>query len=131
MEMKEIMALIRLNMIGPMKEALSKAGFPSFFCRKCLGRGKKGLDIDTLKLVIDNDMQMPVSPYGEALTESARLIPKRLVTLVVDDDNVKKAVDTIIGTNQTGNPGDGKIFVLPVTETFRVRTAESSRDSMI
>jgi nitrogen regulatory protein PII 2 len=131
MEMKEIMALIRLNMIGPTKEALSKAGFPSFFCRKCLGRGKKGLDIDTLKLVIDNDMHMPVSPYGEALTESARLIPKRLVTLVVDDDNVKKAVDTIIGTNQTGNPGDGKIFVLPVTETFRVRTAESSRDSMI
>ncbi|MCI1955972.1 MAG: P-II family nitrogen regulator [Oscillospiraceae bacterium] len=129
--MKEIMALIRLNMIGPTKEALSKAGFPSFFCRKCLGRGKKGLDIDTLKLVIDNDMHMPVSPYGEALTESARLIPKRLVTLVVDDDNVKKAVDTIIGTNQTGNPGDGKIFVLPVTETFRVRTAESSRDSMI
>lgn len=129
--MKEIMALIRLNMIGPTKEALSRAGFPSFFCRKCLGRGKKSLDISTLKLVIDSNMGLPVSPYGEALTESARLIPKRLFTLVVDDGDVKRAVDAIIKTNQTGNPGDGKIFVLPVTETYRVRTAESSQSSSI
>ncbi len=129
--MKEIMAFIRLNMIGPTKETLSKAGFPSFFCRKCLGRGKKSLDINTLRLVIDSDIQIPVSPYGEALTESARLIPKRLFTLVVDDGDVKRAVDSIIKTNQTGNPGDGKIFVLPVTETFKVRTAESSQSSLI
>lgn len=129
--MKEVMAFIRLNMIGPTKEALSKAGFPSFFCRKCLGRGKKSLDISALRLVIDSEMQIPVSPYGEALTESARLIPKRLFTLVVNDGDVKKAVETIIRTNQTGNPGDGKIFVLPVTETYRVRTAESSQDTLI
>lgn len=129
--MKEIMALIRLNMIGPTKEALSKAGFPSFFCRKCLGRGKKSLDINTLKLMIDSEMQLPASPYGEALTESARLIPKRLFTLVVNDEDVKRAVETIIQTNQTGNPGDGKIFVLPVLETYKVRTAEYSQDSLI
>lgn len=129
--MKEIMALIRLNMIGQTKEALSKAGFPSFFCRKCLGRGKKSLDAGTLKLVIESGMELPVSPYGEALTESARLIPKRLFTLVVDDCDVKNAVETIIKTNQTGNSGDGKIFVLPVTETFKVRTGESSQSGLI
>lgn len=129
--MKEIMALIRLNMIGQTKEALSKAGFPSFFCRKCLGRGKKSLDVGTLKLVIESGMELPVSPYGEALTESARLIPKRLFTLVVDDCDVKNAVETIIKTNQTGNSGDGKIFVLPVTETFKVRTGESSQSGLI
>ncbi|WP_411678309.1 P-II family nitrogen regulator [Caproicibacter sp.] len=129
--MKEIMALIRLNMIGPTKEALSKAGFPSFFCRKCLGRGKRSLDLSTLKLMVESEMQIPATPYGEALTESARLIPKRLFTLVVDDDEVKKAVDTIIRANQTGNPGDGKIFVLPVKETYKVRTAEFSADRLI
>lgn len=129
--MKEIMAFIRLNMIGPTKEALSKAGFPSFFCRKCLGRGKRSLDLNTLKLVISNEMQIPATAYGEALTESARLIPKRLFTLVVDDDEVQKAVDTIIQANQTGNPGDGKIFVLPITETYKVRTAEYSADRLI
>jgi nitrogen regulatory protein PII 2 len=129
--MKEIMALIRLNMIGPTKEALSKAGYPSFFCRKCLGRGKKSLDISTLKLVIDSEVQIPASPYGEALTESARLIPKRLFTLMVNDEDVKKAVDVIIRTNQTGNPGDGKIFILPISETYKVRTGESSQTNLI
>lgn len=129
--MKEIMAFIRLNMIGPTKEALSKAGFPSFFCRKCLGRGRKSLDINALRLVIDSEMQIPASLYGEALTESARLIPKRLFTLVVNDGDVKKAVDTIVKANQTGNPGDGKIFVLPVLETYKVHTAESSQDLLI
>jgi len=128
--MKEIMALIRLNMIGPTKEALSKAGYPSFFCRKCLGRGKKSLDISTLKLVIDSEVQIPASPYGEALTESARLIPKRLFTLMVNDEDVKKAVDVIIRTNQTGNPGDGKIFILPISETYKVRTGESSQTNL-
>lgn len=129
--MKEIMALIRMNMIAPTKEALSKAGFPSFFCRKCLGRGKRSLELSALKLMIDSEMQIPATPYGEALTESARLIPKRLFTVVVNDDEVKKAVETIIHANQTGNPGDGKIFVLPILENWRVRTAESSTEHLI
>jgi len=38
---------------------------------------------------------------------------------------VKKTVDTIISTNKTGKAGDGKIFVLPVDEAYRVRTEES------
>jgi nitrogen regulatory protein PII 2 len=43
---------------------------------------------------------------------------------VVPDEKVKLVVNTIIKANQTGNPGDGKIFVLPVTEAVRVRTCE-------
>jgi nitrogen regulatory protein PII 2 len=38
---------------------------------------------------------------------------------------VKTVVQTIIEVNQTGKPGDGKIFVLPVLDAIRVRTAES------
>ena len=121
--MKEVMAFIRLNMVGPTKEALSKAGFPSFSCRKCLGRGKKSIDPDILQKVLETG-EIPVSPVGEYFTEGSRLIPKRFFTMVVNDDQVDAAVRTIVDTNQTGNPGDGKIFIIPITESYKVRTGE-------
>lgn len=123
--MKEVMAFIRQNKVNVTKEALAKAGFPSFFCRKCLGRGKKSLDPEVLQQILQQG-DLPQTPVGENLTESMRLIPKRLFTLVVNDDQVDTAVAAIIETNQTGNPGDGKIFVLPVMEAYRVRTGEGS-----
>ncbi len=121
--MREIMCFIRMNKVNDTKRALAEHGFPAFTCRKCLGRGKKSIDPELLNAVIAAG-EMPLSPVGENLTESARLIAKRFFTLVVDDKDVKKAVDVIIAANQTGNPGDGKIFVLPITETFSVRTGE-------
>jgi len=42
---------------------------------------------------------------------------------------VEKAVDTIIRANQTGNKGDGKIFVLPVLENYQIRTGEVAVDA--
>jgi nitrogen regulatory protein PII 2 len=45
--------------------------------------------------------------------------------LLVTDDHVGEVVETIIKTNQTGNIGDGKIFVCPVDEAIRVRTKET------
>jgi nitrogen regulatory protein PII 2 len=48
-----------------------------------------------------------------------------MIKLIVMDDLVKKVVTTIIKTNKTGKSGDGKIFVLPVSEAYRVRTGES------
>jgi nitrogen regulatory protein PII 2 len=121
--MREIMCFIRINKVNDTKRALAEHGFPAFTCRKCLGRGKKSIDPELLSAVIAAG-EMPMSPVGENLTESARLIAKRFFTLVVDDRDVQKAVDAIIAANQTGNPGDGKIFVLPITETFSVRTGE-------
>jgi len=121
--MREIMCFIRMNKVNDTKRALAEHGFPAFTCRKCLGRGKKSIDPELLNAVIAAG-EMPLSPVGENLTESARLIAKRFFTLVVDDKDVKKAVDAIIAANQTGNPGDGKIFVLPIMETFSVRTGE-------
>jgi nitrogen regulatory protein PII 2 len=65
--------------------------------------------------------------YEEAaavLGEKGKLYPKRVVTVVVEDDQVDDVVQAIIKVNQTGKPGDGKIFVLPVMDAVRVRTAE-------
>jgi nitrogen regulatory protein PII 2 len=122
--MHEIMTFIRVSKVNQTKEALANAGFPAFLCRPCLGRGKKSLDSMALQYVMDTG-ELPVSDLGEAMTEGTRLIPKRFFTLIVEDDQVELAVKTIINTNQTGNPGDGRIFVLPIEETYGVRTGES------
>jgi Nitrogen regulatory protein PII len=126
--MKEIMAFIRINMINPTKTALANAGFPAFTCRKCLGRGKKSLDPDTLDTVLATG-ELPMNHVGENLTEYKRLIPKRFFTLIVDDDKVAEAVDVLIRVNQTGNPGDGRIFVLPINEAYTIRTSEHTTDA--
>ena len=66
---------------------------------------------------------------GESISEAGRLIAKRFFTLIVRDEDVQKVIDTIISVNQTGNKGDGKIFVLPVSEAYQVRNGEAAVDA--
>ncbi|HCT65740.1 MAG TPA: P-II family nitrogen regulator [Lachnospiraceae bacterium] len=126
--MKEVMAMVRLNRVNATKEALAEAGFPAFTCRKVMGRGKKAIDANLVETVL-SEGELPISPLGEYITEGSRLIPKRYFTVIVPDDEVEKAVNTIIEANCTGNPGDGKIFVVPVAESIRIRDGELQIDS--
>lgn len=126
--MKEIMAVVRLNKVSETKDALADVGFPAFTCRKVMGRGKKSIDPNLVKTILDEG-ELPVSPLGEYFTENTRLIPKRFFTLIVPDSDVSKVIDTIMEVNSTGNPGDGKIFVIPVYESIRVRNGELQTDS--
>ncbi|MDR1765365.1 MAG: P-II family nitrogen regulator [Lachnospiraceae bacterium] len=123
--MKEVMSFIRANKVNDTKRALAEGGFPAFTCRKCLGRGKKSIDPELLHTVLAAG-ELPVDAVGQSFTEATRLIPKRFFTVIVEDDAVQKVVDLIIGVNQTGNPGDGKIFVLPICEGYTVRSGEST-----
>lgn len=121
--MKEVMAIVRRNMINQTKDALALAGIGSMTARKVMGRGKKKVNFEMLTDVIEGaDMSREMV---DAVSENSKLISKRLITLIVDDEMVKTVVDTIISVNKTGNPGDGKIFVMPVEEAIRVRTGES------
>lgn len=126
--MKEVMAIIRINMVNTTKTALANAGFPAFSCRKCLGRGKKAVDMSVVQSLLETGAA-PMGAVGEHLTESHRLIAKRLFTIIVEDDQVDEVVKIIIDANQTGNPGDGKIFVLPIMEAYTVRTGASTKDA--
>lgn len=126
--MKEVMAIVRLNKVNDTKEALASAGFPAFTCRKVMGRGKKAIDLNLVQTIL-NEGELPLSPMGEYITESSRLIPKRVFTLVAKDSHVNTIVETIMDVNCTGNPGDGKIFVLPIIESIRVRDGELQEDS--
>ena len=117
--MKEVMAVIRLNMINKTKIALADAGISSMTARDCLGRGKGLVDLGLLKGA-EKGYEEAISQLGQ----SQRLIPKRILFIVVPDKMVKKTVKTIITVNQTGKSGDGKIFVVPVLDSVRVRTGE-------
>ncbi|MCK5218208.1 P-II family nitrogen regulator [bacterium] len=119
--MKEVMAVIRINMMNRTKKALGEAGISSFTATGGVhGRGKGDVDLK----VMDGARQ----GYVEALSQlgrEPRLIAKRSLTVIVPDNLVKKVVNTIMQVNRTGKPGDGKIFIMPVLEATRVRTGES------
>ncbi|MBN1467277.1 MAG: P-II family nitrogen regulator [Fusobacteriaceae bacterium] len=123
--MKEVMAIIRMNMINKTKDALAEAGFGSLTCRKVFGRGKKAVNYEMIKEIMNQTEAQLASPQlAESISEGHRLIQKRLLTLIVNDDESDKVVDIIMKTNSTGNSGDGKIFVMSVEDSIRVRTGE-------
>lgn len=126
--MKEVMAFVRQNKVNTTKEALASVGIPAFSCKKVLGRGKKLIDPLIMNAIVESG-EIPQSPLGEYLSESTRLIPKRVFTMIVEDEEVEKAVKAIIDVNYTGNPGDGKIFVLPLYENYRVRNGEETTET--
>jgi len=122
--MKEVMAVIRMNKINETKRALAASGISSFTATgRVLGRGKGLVDYRILHGA-EEGYQEAIAQLGEG----PRLVPKRMILVIVPDEKVKTVVDSIIKTNQTGNAGDGKIFVLPVNEAARVRTAETGDD---
>jgi nitrogen regulatory protein PII 2 len=122
--MQEVMAIIRMDMIGKTKGALSLAGFPALHAMKVMGRGKKKVDFAFIEsIMVEQNYSSPL--VAESLTEGHRLIPKRLLSIIVKDEEVKKLVDLIIEVNQKGHPGDGKIFVMPLYDSIRIRTGES------
>jgi nitrogen regulatory protein PII 2 len=118
--MKEIMAIVRINMMNKTKKALAEAGISSITARDALGRGKGLVDMSLLEGA-EKGYEEAIAQLGQ----SQRLIPKRIFFVVVPDRLVKKTVQTIIEVNRTGKSGDGKIFVTPVADAVRVRTAES------
>jgi len=123
--MKEVLAIVRMNKMNATKQALANAGLASFTARKVVGRGKGKVDY----LLLQGAQQ----GYEEAISQlmpGPKLIPKRLINIVVPDAMVSTVVRTIIEANQTGSPGDGKIFVMPVSEAYRVRTGERDDEAL-
>lgn len=119
--MKNIMAIIRIDKMNETKNVLSDIGLPSFMAtEKAMGRGKGLWDAKVLEGV-KQDQPEAISQMGP----EPRLRPHRVIIITVPDNMVKQAVQAIININQTGEPGDGKIFVTQNTEAIRIRTGET------
>ena len=119
--MKMILAIIRIDKMNETKKALTEAGITSMTATgKVFGRGKGLWDAKVLEGV-KNDQPEALTH----LSKEPRLRPQRVLNIAVSDENVQLTIDTIIEVNQTPAPGDGKIFVLPLIDSVRVRTGET------
>ncbi len=124
--MREIISVIRINKVNATKKALIEAGIPAFTATgRVMGRGKGVVHYDILNGAAEGHPEA-IAQLGNA----PRLVAKRILTVVVPDELCQSAIDTIIKANQTGKPGDGKIFVTPILETIRVRTNEQGDEAL-
>lgn len=119
--MKLILAAIRIAKMNETKAALSEAGLPSFTAMPIIGRGAGKAVGPNIQATKDH----PDMIASSEVLDMPRMKSKRMITLVVTDDKKDLAVETIIKVNQTGNSGDGKIFVIDAIDSVRVRTGES------
>ena len=109
--MKKIEAFIRHEALEAIHDRLAHMGLPSMSVTEVKGSGRqKGF----------------TESYRGAKT-TIFLRPKLKLEMVVDDADVDRAIDTILELAHTGEPGDGKIFILPVDESIRVRTGRARR----
>lgn len=107
--MNKIEAIIRPEKLDDVKNALSAAGYAGMNIVHVTGRG----------------VQRGIVHQGRGgETYTVDMLPKVKVEVVVADKDVDKVVDMIVKAARTGNIGDGKIFILPVTDSIRVRTGE-------
>ncbi|MDR1493698.1 MAG: P-II family nitrogen regulator [Planctomycetaceae bacterium] len=123
--MKEVMAIIRIGKINQTKRALIDAGISSMHVKDVLGRGKGFVDMLRLE-----GAERVWEEKMEELAVVGRLIPKRKISIIVPNKLVQKVVRTIIEINKTGKSGDGKIFVLPINESLRVRDGQSGDETL-
>ena len=106
--MKRIEAYVRINKLEDVKAALEEAGIRGLSCEQVRGYGR----------------QLGRTDKYRGSTYAVNLLPKMRIEVVVRDEDLEDALDAILSVCQTGEIGDGKIFVSEVIETVRVRTGE-------
>ncbi len=112
--MKMVAAYVRHEAFEPIRTELLEKGFPSISVTEVKGSGRqKGIT---------------ESYRGSSLTNYLR--PKVKIECVVADHDVPVIVDSILKHARTGEVGDGKIFLLPVEEAYRIRTGESGEETL-
>jgi nitrogen regulatory protein P-II 1 len=112
--MKKIEAIIREEKLDTVREALGKLGYFGMTVTEVSGHGKQG----------GITLQWRVGDY------QVDFLPKFKIELVILDEDASRVVDTIMKTCRTGERGDGKIFVIPVENAFRIRTREIGDDAI-
>jgi len=108
--MKKIEAIIQPFKFDDVKEALTQAGVEGMTITEVKGFGRQKGHKEIYR--------------GSEYTVDVR--PKVKIEVVAGDDKVDAIVKTIMETAKTGKIGDGKVFVLPVSEAYRIRTEESN-----
>jgi nitrogen regulatory protein P-II 1 len=111
---KKIEAIIREEKLDDVKEALREIGIVGMNVVEVRGHGRQG------GIVLS----------GRQGTYKVDLLPRLQVNIVLSDHNVEPTVQAISKAAQTGNIGDGIIFIYPVEEVVRIRTDERGREAL-
>ncbi|MGA2671076.1 MAG: P-II family nitrogen regulator [Dehalococcoidia bacterium] len=112
--MKLIEAIIRQEKLDVVKTALEASGYFGMTVSEVSGRGRQG----------GLTLQWRVGEY------KVDLLPKIKVEVVVLDEDVARILNVITTAARTGEMGDGKLFVLPVENSVRVRTGEEGDNAI-
>ena len=105
--MKKIEAIIRKTKFTEVKEALLEADIEWFSYTEVRGVGKTRQERIYRGVIYGTD-----------------IIERLMLTIVVRDQNAQRTIDAILASAQTGEVGDGRIFVSEVEESYRIRTGE-------
>ena len=112
--MKKVEAVIRHYKLEDVKDALTKAGIQGMTVSEIRGFGRQR----------GHKEQYSGTEY------TVDFLPKLKLEVVVSDDILSKAVETIMTTARTGQIGDGKIFVTDLADVIRIRTGESGAEAI-
>jgi nitrogen regulatory protein PII len=106
--MKLLKAIIRPNKVDDVKDALSKLNLSGMTVTEVRGHGK----------------QKGHTAVYRGKEYNVSLLPKMQVEVVVADAVAEEAIRAIVEAARTGEIGDGRVFVLPVEQSYRIRTGE-------
>jgi nitrogen regulatory protein P-II 1 len=112
--MKKIEAIIRPHLLESVKDALQTLGVQGMTICEVKGFGRQKGHTEVYR----------GSEY------KVEFVPKLKIEVILDDEIVEGAIDSIIKTARTGKFGDGKIFVFPVEEAIRIRTGEHGENAV-
>ncbi len=112
--MKLLMAIIKPHKLDAVREALMSDGIEGLTVSEVKGFGRQKGHTEIYR--------------GAEYTVS--FVPKVKIEVVVDDDTVERAIDTLRAAANTGQIGDGKIFVSDVSHAVRIRTGESGPEAL-
>jgi nitrogen regulatory protein PII len=112
--MKMVVAYIRHEAFEPIRTELLELGFPSISVTEVKGSGR----------------QRGITEHYRGATVTNYLRPKIKLECVVAATDVSTVVDTVLKHARTGAVGDGKVFILPVEESYRIRTGESGDETL-
>jgi nitrogen regulatory protein P-II 1 len=108
--MKKIEAIIQPFKFEEVKEALTQSGVEGMTITEVKGFGRQKGHKEIYR--------------GSEYTVD--VLPKVKIEIVAPDEKVEAIVKVVLETAKTGKIGDGKVFVLPVSEAYRIRTDESN-----
>ena len=112
--MKKIEAIVRHFKLEEVKDALSEQGIQGMTITEVRGFGR----------------QKGHTEMYRGTEYEVDFVPKIKIEIVVKEEDLKRVVDTIIKAAQTGQTGDGKIFVSDLSQTVRIRTGELDQDAL-